>query len=216
MFEKAISFYTFQTLSYSIDVYKREIEPVKSLWDFGCYVTFFPQLVAGPIVRAKSFIPQLNSAYLLSRKEFKIGVWWILTGLIKKVVFADYIAMNLVDRVFASPTSYSGMEVMLGLYGYSLQVFADFSGYSDIAIGVAWLMGFNLPKNFDYKNTQLIFHKRDYSVYANEIIDLLKIKPEFVNYNYNESNYYQITLILGEDYNKIDSYKLVSMFYEPF
>ena len=78
------------------------------------------------------------------------------------------------------------------------------------------IIDFKNSDNFDYKNTQLIFHKRDYSVYANEIIDLLKIKPEFVNYNYNESNYYQITLILGEDYNKIDSYKLVSMFYEPF
>ena len=78
------------------------------------------------------------------------------------------------------------------------------------------IIDFKNSDNFDYKNTQLIFHKRDYSVYANEIIDLLKIKPEFINYNYNESNYYQITLILGEDYNKIDSYKLVSMFYEPF
>jgi alginate O-acetyltransferase complex protein AlgI len=143
-----ISFYTFQTLSYAIDVYRREIDPVKSFWDFGCYVTFFPQLVAGPIVRAKSFIPQLHAAYQLSRKEFKMGIWWILTGLIKKVIFADYIAMNLVDRIFASPTSYSGMEVMLGLYGYSLQVFADFSGYSDIAIGVALLMGFRLEENF--------------------------------------------------------------------
>ena len=84
----------------------------------------------------------------MSRKEFKMGVWWILTGLIKKVVFADYIAMNLVDRVFASPTSYSGMEVMLGLYGYSLQVFADFSGYSDIAIGVALFDGIPPRREF--------------------------------------------------------------------
>jgi D-alanyl-lipoteichoic acid acyltransferase DltB (MBOAT superfamily) len=143
-----ISFYTFQTLSYSIDVYRRKVAPVKSLLDFGCYVTFFPQLVAGPIVRAKDFIPQLQSKYDLSRKEFNLGVWWILTGLIKKIVIADYIAMNLVDRVFANPTSYSGMEVLLGLYGYSLQVYADFSGYSDIAIGVALLMGFRLAKNF--------------------------------------------------------------------
>lgn len=143
-----ISFYTFQTLSYSIDLYKKEIEPVKSLSDFGCYVTFFPQLVAGPIVRAKEFIPQLSQAYDLSRKEFKIAIWWILAGLTKKIIFADYIATNLVDRVFATPTSFSGFEVLLGLYGYSLQVFADFSGYSDIAIGVALLMGFRLPVNF--------------------------------------------------------------------
>jgi len=143
-----ISFYTFQTLSYSIDVYRRKVTPVKSLLDFGCYVTFFPQLVAGPIVRAKDFIPQLQSKYDLSRKEFNLGVWWILTGLIKKIVIADYIAMNLVDRVFANPSSYSGMEVLLGLYGYSLQVYADFSGYSDIAIGVALIMGFRLAENF--------------------------------------------------------------------
>lgn len=143
-----ISFYTFQTLSYTIDVYKRKIAPVKSLLDFGCYVTFFPQLVAGPIVRAKDFIPQLRSKYDLTRKEFNLGVWWILTGLIKKIIIADYIAINLVDRIFANPTSYSGMEVLLGLYGYSLQVFADFSGYSDIAIGVALIMGFRLADNF--------------------------------------------------------------------
>lgn len=143
-----ISFYTFQTLSYTIDLYKRKIKPVRSILDFGCYVTFFPQLVAGPIVRAVEFIPQLHKPYDLSRKEFKLAIWWILAGLTKKIVFADYVATNLVDRVFANPTSHSGFEVLLGLYGYSLQVFADFSGYSDIAIGVALLMGFRLPVNF--------------------------------------------------------------------
>lgn len=143
-----ISFYTFQTLSYSIDLYKKEINPVRSVWDFGCYVTFFPQLVAGPIVRAKEFIPQLSKQYDLTRKEFKIAIWWILAGLTKKIIFADFVATNLVDRIFATPTSYSGFEVLLGLYGYSLQVFADFSGYSDIAIGIALLMGFRLPVNF--------------------------------------------------------------------
>ncbi|PCJ82229.1 MAG: membrane-bound O-acyltransferase family protein [Bacteroidetes bacterium] len=143
-----ISFYTFQTLSYAIDVYRKDIEPVKSFRDFGCYVTFFPQLVAGPIVRAKSFIPQLRAPYNLTQKEFKMGIWLILTGLIKKIILADYIATNLVDRVFLNPTSYSGMEVVIGLYGYSLQVFADFSGYSDIAIGVALIMGFRLAENF--------------------------------------------------------------------
>jgi len=144
-----ISFYTFQTLSYTIDVYKKKLDPVKSLSDFGCYVTFFPQLVAGPIVRAKEFIPQLHIPYNLSKKEFNLALWYILTGLLKKIVLADYIATNLVDRVFINPTSYSGLEVLLGLYGYSLQVFADFSGYSDIAIGVALLMGFRLADNFN-------------------------------------------------------------------
>ncbi len=143
-----ISFYTFQTLSYTIDLYKKKIKPVRSLLDFGCYVTFFPQLVAGPIVRATEFIPQLHKPYDLTRKEFKLAIWWILAGLTKKIVFADYIATNLVDIIFSNPVRYSGFEVLLGLYGYSLQVFADFSGYSDIAIGVALLMGFRLPVNF--------------------------------------------------------------------
>lgn len=143
-----ISFYTFQTLSYSIDLYKKKIEPVWSFLDFGFYVTFFPQLVAGPIVRAVEFIPQLHKPYDVSTKEFKHAIWWILAGLTKKIVFADYIATNLVDRVFELPSSYSGFEIVLALYGYSLQVFADFSGYSDIAIGVALLMGFRLPINF--------------------------------------------------------------------
>ena len=98
---------------------------------------FFPQLVAGPIVRAKSFIPQLHQPYHLSRFEFGTGLFWILNGLIKKVWLADYLAVNIVDRVFANPGSYSGFENLIGLYAYSLQMYADFSGYTDMAIGIA-------------------------------------------------------------------------------
>ena len=143
-----ISFYTFQTMSYAIDVYRKEVEPVRSVLDFGFFVSFFPQLVAGPIVRAKSFIPQLHQPYHLSRIEFGTGLFWILNGLIKKVWLADYLAVNIVDRVFANPGSYSGFENLIGLYAYSLQVYADFSGYTDMAIGIALLMGFHLPVNF--------------------------------------------------------------------
>ena len=143
-----ISFYTFQTMSYAIDVYRKEVEPVRSVLDFGFFVSFFPQLVAGPIVRAKSFIPQLHQPYRLSRFEFGMGLFWILNGLIKKVWLADYLAVNIVDRVFANPGSYSGFENLIGLYAYSLQVYADFSGYTDMAIGIALLMGFHLPVNF--------------------------------------------------------------------
>ena len=143
-----ISFYTFQTMSYALDVYRRDIRPVRSLWDFGFFVSFFPQLVAGPIVRAKEFMPQLHKAYSLTRKDFGMALFWILNGLIKKVWLADYIAVNLVDRVFANPGSFTGFENVLGLYGYSLQVYADFSGYTDMAIGIALLMGFHLPVNF--------------------------------------------------------------------
>lgn len=143
-----ISFYTFQTLSYSIDVYRRQIAPCSSLLDFGFFVSFFPQLVAGPIVRAKDFIPQLHQPYSLTKSEFGMALFWIINGLIKKIWLADYLAVNLVDRVFANPGSFSGFENLLGLYAYSLQVYADFSGYTDMAIGIALLMGFRLPLNF--------------------------------------------------------------------
>ncbi|MBG15519.1 MAG: membrane-bound O-acyltransferase family protein [Crocinitomicaceae bacterium] len=144
-----ISFFTFQTMSYSIDVYRNAVKPVKSIVDFGFYVSFFPQLVAGPIVRAANFIPQLYKPYCLTKKQFGIAMFWIMNGLLKKVILADYIALNLVDRVFDNPELFSGVENLIALYGYSLQVYADFSGYTDIAIGIALLLGFQLPKNFD-------------------------------------------------------------------
>ena len=144
-----ISFYTFQAISYIMDVYRKRIEPVRNILDFGFYVSFFPQLVAGPIVRANEFIPQLHNKYFLSRRQFGIAVFWILNGLIKKIVLSDYIAVNFIDRVFENPLLYTGFENLCALFGYSLQVYADFSGYTDIAIGVAMLMGFYLPKNFN-------------------------------------------------------------------
>lgn len=144
-----ISFYTFQTISYSIDVYRKEIEPVKNILDFGFYVSFFPQLVAGPIVRAAEFIPQLYKPYSLSKYNFGLSLFWILKGLTKKVIIGDYIAVNFIDRIFDNPTMFTGFENLMALYGYSLQVYADFSGYTDIAIGVALLMGFTLPTNFN-------------------------------------------------------------------
>lgn len=150
-----ISFYTFQTISYSVDVYRRKITPVNNIFDFGFYVSFFPQLVAGPIVRASQFVPQLYNKYRLSRIQFGIAIFWILNGLIKKMILGDYIAVNFVDRVFSNPLMYGGFENFMALIGYSLQVYADFSGYTDIAIGVAMLMGFHLPVNFNspYKAT---------------------------------------------------------------
>ncbi|MBQ6771492.1 MAG: MBOAT family protein [Bacteroidales bacterium] len=144
-----ISFYTFQAISYIMDVYRRRIEPVRNIFDFGFYVSFFPQLVAGPIVRANEFIPQLHKPYFLGRKQFGIAVFWIMNGLVKKIVLSDYIAVNFIDRVFDNPLLYTGFENLMALFGYSLQVYADFSGYTDIAIGVAMLMGFYLPKNFN-------------------------------------------------------------------
>jgi D-alanyl-lipoteichoic acid acyltransferase DltB (MBOAT superfamily) len=144
-----ISFYTFQCISYTVDVYRRQIQAVKNPLDFGFYISFFPQLVAGPIVRASDFIPQLYQPYNVDRKSFGLGLFWVLNGLLKKVFLADYLAVNFIDRVFAQPTLYSGVETMLALFGYSLQVYADFSGYTDVAIGLALWMGFSLTKNFN-------------------------------------------------------------------
>ncbi len=144
-----ISFFTFQTISYSVDVYRRRIEPVKNIVDFGFYVSFFPQLVAGPIVRAWEFVPQLYQKYQISAKWF----WWamslIVGGLFKKIVISDYLAVNIVDRVFDAPIMYSGIELLFGAYAYTLQIYCDFSGYTDIAIGIALLLGFRLPANFN-------------------------------------------------------------------
>ncbi len=144
-----VSFFTFQTISYTVDVYRKKLNPVKSLIDFGFYVSFFPQLVSGPIVRAVDFIPQIYKKYTLSFYEFGNAIFLILQGLIKKIVIGDYIAVNLIDRVFSNPSSYTGFENLAALIGYSLQVYCDFSGYTDIATGVAQLMGFHLPKNFN-------------------------------------------------------------------
>ena len=144
-----ISFYIFQVISYTADVYYGKIRPVTNLLDFGFYVSFFPQLVAGPIVRASEFIPQLYRPFRLSRRQFGIAVFWILNGLIKKIILSDYLAVNFIDRVFQNPLLFSGFENLSALFFYSLQVYADFSGYTDIAIGVAMLMGFFLPKNFN-------------------------------------------------------------------
>ena len=144
-----ISFYTFQVLSYTVDVYRKQIRPVRNLLDFGCYVAFFPGLVAGPIVRASEFVEQLYKPFHLSRRLFGIAVFWIINGLAKKIILSDYLAVNFIDRVFDNPLLFTGFENCFAVFAYSLQVYADFSGYTDIAIGVAMLLGFYLPKNFD-------------------------------------------------------------------
>ncbi len=144
-----ISFYTFQCLSYTIDVYRRNLKPVARFTDFAFYVSFFPQLVAGPIVRASDFVPQLYQPYRVTRAEFGLGLFWIVNGLLKKVILADFLAVHLVDRIFSQPTLYTGWENALGLLAYTMQVYADFSGYTDIAIGIALWMGFTLVQNFN-------------------------------------------------------------------
>ena len=144
-----ISFYTFQTISYTFDIYRNKVKPVNNIIDFGFYVSFFPQLVAGPIVRAAEFVPQLYQKFKLTAREFSHALILIINGLLKKMLISDYISINYVDRIFDSPLSYSGFENAMAVYGYSLQIYCDFSGYTDIAIGVALLLGFRLPINFN-------------------------------------------------------------------
>ena len=144
-----ISFYTFQCLSYTVDVYRRNLKPVARFTDFAFYVSFFPQLVAGPIVRASDFVPQIYQPYRVTRAQFGLGLFWIVNGFLKKVILADFLAVHLVDRIFSQPTLYTGWENALGLLAYTMQVYADFSGYTDIAIGIALWMGFTLAQNFN-------------------------------------------------------------------
>ncbi len=145
-----ISFYTFQAISYVVDVYRGEIKPLRSIIDFGFYLSFFPQLIAGPIVRASEFIPQIHNPYSLSAREAGHALFLILIGLFKKIILSDYLALNLVDRVFDNPVAYSGVENLMASYGYTLQIYCDFSGYTDIAIGIALLLGYRLALNFNF------------------------------------------------------------------
>ena len=144
-----ISFFTFQSISYVIDVYRGRIAPLHRWIDYVFYVSFFPQLVAGPIVRARDFIPQIYRNPVVTKAEFGEGLFLIICGLFKKCVISDYISLNFVDRVFDAPTLYTGVENLLAVYGYTLQIYCDFSGYSDMAIGIALLLGFRFNINFD-------------------------------------------------------------------
>ncbi len=144
-----ISFFVFQSMSYTIDIYRRQLKPLESWLDYLFYLSFFPGLLAGPIVRARDFIPQIRRKVCITREMLGTAIFLLLTGLFKKAIISDYIALNFVDRIFDDPTQYSGVECLMGLYGYALQIYCDFSGYSDMAIGLALMMGFRFPKNFD-------------------------------------------------------------------
>ncbi|HNO79885.1 MAG TPA: MBOAT family protein [Phycisphaerae bacterium] len=144
-----ISFYTFQSLSYTIDVYRGQLAPTRSLLKFALFVSFFPQLVAGPIVRASDFLPQLETKARYDEQRAIHGFWLIFIGLFKKICIADVLAATLLDDVFGNPLGASRTELLLAAYGYSFQIYCDFSGYSDVAIGAAAILGFNLPLNFN-------------------------------------------------------------------
>jgi len=144
-----ISFYTFQTLSYIIDIYRKNIDPTYDFLDYLFFISFFPHLVAGPIVKAKLFLPQLKEPISITKEKVYSGLWLIMAGLVKKGIIADYIAQYN-DLVFANPLGYSGFENLMAVLGYTLQIYCDFSGYSDMAIGMARIMGFDLGINFNF------------------------------------------------------------------
>ena len=144
-----ISFFTFQGISYVVDVYRREVKAERSFFDVALYISFFPQLVAGPIVRAKDFLPQLKAVPVLTMERAGFGMVLILVGLFKKMIVANYLATLYVDDIFFDPAGQTSLDLLTGVYGYAIQIYCDFSGYSDIAIGVAALLGYRFGINFN-------------------------------------------------------------------
>ena len=142
-----ISFYTFQSMSYTIDIYRRVIVPESSLLRFATYIAFFPQLVAGPIVRAREFLPQFSRPIDIDEKRLILGFSLVLWGFFKKVAIADSLA-PFVDQCFSNPENHSALHLSIGMFFYAFQIYCDFSGYSDIAIGIAKMLGFDFPTNF--------------------------------------------------------------------
>ena len=142
-----ISFYTFQAISYAVDVYRGKYDGRPDFLEFCFYLSFFPLLLAGPITRAGRFLPQIRRAEPATRHELRLGLWLIVCGLLKKGVLADYLAVYN-NLAFDSPAAYSGYELLMAALGYTMQIYLDFSGYSDLSIGIASLMGFRLDDNF--------------------------------------------------------------------
>ena len=186
-----ISFFTFRSLSYIIDIYRNKLQPTKSLLDYLFFLSFFPPLVAGPVVRATELLPQIRRRPEITGSMFAEGLFLIICGLFKKVIISDYISINFVDRIFDAPALYTGLENLMGIYGYTLQIYCDFSGYSDMAIGIALLVGFRFPDNFDspYKSGSITeFWRRWHITLSSWLRDYLYISlggnrvPKWRNY----------------------------------
>jgi alginate O-acetyltransferase complex protein AlgI len=172
-----ISFYTFKTMSYTIDVYRKIIDPCRSWLDYAMFVTFFPELIAGPIVRASVFLPQMGRSIGPTRERLVLGACIFLQGLTKKVFIADRLA-SIADPIFADPDIYSTPSVWFGVLSYSIQIFCDFSGYSDMAIGTAKMIGYDLPENFNmpYVSTSITeFWRRWHMTLSSWLRDYLYI-----------------------------------------
>lgn len=144
-----ISFYTFQAISYSVDIYRRDFNLKVTFLEYLFYLSFFPLLLAGPITRAKTFFPQIRRENPVSERLLYLGLWLIIMGIIKKAVIADYIAQYN-DWIFSTPDAFSGFECLMGLLGFTMQIYLDFSGYSDISIGIAAMLGIRLCENFAF------------------------------------------------------------------
>jgi len=169
-----LSFITFRSLSYVIDVYRKTTPPTRNLFEHLAFVAFFPTIIAGPLVRAKELIPQFRRRAELTNLDGSRALFLIMLGLVKKIAIANFLANNLVDRVFDQPQLYSSLETLAAIYGYALQIYCDFSGYTDIAIGSALLLGFKLPENFNspYRAQSLIdFWRRWHITLSNWLRD---------------------------------------------
>lgn len=193
-----ISFYTFQSISYAVDIYRGKLQPVKHFIDFAFFVSFFPQLLMGPIVRAIDFIPQIYKPYDVTKKETSWAVFMIMKGLIKKIVVADFIKLAFINTILFEPDKHSGFENLSAMWAYSMFIYCDFSGYTDIAIGLGMLMGFRLHQNFNspYKAANVAdFWKRWHMSLSSWLKDYLYI-PLGGNKKGTVGTYLCIALIL--------------------
>lgn len=194
-----VSFFTFHNISYLVDIARKEIQAAKNFFDYALYVTYFPHLIAGPIVRARDFLPQVNAPYQLSKYDFSWSLWMIGKGLLKKLIFADYIAVQFIDKVLDAPETYPGFVGLIAMFAYSLQIYADFSGYTDMAIGVSKLMGFTLLENFNspYKALSVgDFWRRWHKSLSSWLRDYLYI-PLGGNQKGSTGTYIMTAVILG-------------------
>ena len=176
-----LSYFTFAGISYILDVYWETIEPARSLGEFLCYLVYFPKLIAGPIVRAADFLPQLSQGFKITVQDFEIACGYLLVGAVKKLVIADQLASH-VSTIMAAPQSYNAATLVQGIIGYTVQIYADFSGYSDMAIGCARLMGIKFPQNFlmPYSSVNIAeFWRRWHVTMSNWFRDYVFLPLEF-------------------------------------
>lgn len=209
-----ISFFTFENLSYTLDVYRGDFKPAKKFTDYLLFLSFFPKLMMGPIVRAHDFVPQINQPYFLSEKDFAMGFYLIISGLIKKLIISDYITLNLVNYIFDNPSLHVGLENLIAVYGYAMVIYCDFSGYSDIAIGIALWLGVKIPANFrsPYQSRNITeFWKRWHISLSSWLKDYLYI-PLGGNRKFSLASFIFVSaFLLGTYFTSTNLFKLTSL-----